>query len=227
MTLEATRVYSIDVALELEEAEGFPVQALNPRKASDFARILGRSKTDKTDAAAPAEYSRRMEFVAWKPPCREVLELRALGRHVTTLSAEHARLSNRRHAAQASRTAPPRCVREDLKRTMTGIQKRLVWLRREARMRIETEAGMHRKWLRLLAMPRMREVSAVQILTELAGPDEEMTVRQWVANSGLDPANETSGTSVNRPSRITCQGNRYLRGPSSCPPSPQPASIPI
>jgi transposase len=210
VTLEATGVYSIDVALALEEAEGFAVQVLNPRKASDFARSLGRSKTDKTDAVALAEYSRRMEFVAWKRPRREVLELRALGRHMTTLTEEHARLSNRLHAAQASRTAP-RCVRDDLKRTMTGIQKRLVRLRREARMRIETEAGMHRKWLRLLAMPGIGEVSAVQILAELAGLDEEMTVRQWVAHSGLDPAHETSGTSVNRPSRISRQGNRYLR----------------
>jgi transposase len=51
----------------------------------------------------------------------------------------------------------------------------------------------------------------VQILAELAGLDQEMTVRQWVAHSGLDPAHQTSGTSVNKPSRISRQGNRYLR----------------
>lgn len=210
VTLEATGVYGIDVALALDEAEGFAVEVLNPRRASDFARSLGRSKTDRTDAVALAEYSRRMKFVAWKRPCREQLELRALGRHMTTLTEEHARLSNRLHAAQASRTAP-RCVREDLKRTMAGIQRRLVRLRREARVRIEKQAEMRRKWLRLLAMPGVGEISAVQILAELASLDEDMTVRQWVAHSGLDPAHETSGTSVRKPSRISRQGNRYLR----------------
>lgn len=210
VTLEATGVYGIDITLALDEAEGFAVEVLNPRKASDFARSLGRSKTDKTDAVALAEYSRRMKFVAWKRPCREQLELRALGRHMTTLTEEHARLSNRLHAAQASRTAP-RCVREDLKRTMAGIQRRLVRLRREARVRIEKQAGMRRKWQRLLAMPGVGEISAVQILAELASLDENMTVRQWVAHSGLDPAHETSGTSVHKPSRISRQGNRYLR----------------
>lgn len=210
VTLEATGVYSIDVALALEEAEGFAVEVLNPKKASDFARSLGRSKTDRTDAVALAEYSRRMKFVAWKRPCQEQLELRALGRHITTLTEEHARLANRLHAAQASRTAP-RCVREDLKRTMAGIQRRLVRLRREARARIEKQAEMRRKWLRLLAMPGVGEISAVQILAELASLDEDMTVRQWVAHSGLDPAHETSGTSVRKPSRISRQGNRYLR----------------
>lgn len=210
VTLEATGVYGIDVALALEEAEGFAVEVLNPKKASDFARSLGRSKTDRTDAVALAEYSRRMKFVAWKRPSREQLELRALGRHMTTLTEEHARLANRLHAAQASRTAP-RCVREDLKRTMAGIQRRLVRLRREARVRIEKQPEMRRKWLRLLAMPGVGEISAVQILAELAGLEEDRTVRQWVAHSGLDPAHETSGTSVHKPSRISRQGNRYLR----------------
>ena len=125
VTLEATGVYGVDVALALDEAEGFAVEVLNPKRASDFARTLGRSKTDSTDAVALAEYSRRMKFVAWKRPCQEQLELRALGRHITTLTEEHARLSNRLHAAQASRTTP-RCVRADLKRTMAGIQRRLV-----------------------------------------------------------------------------------------------------
>lgn len=210
VTLEASGVYSVDVALALDEAEGVAVEVLNPKKASDFARSLGRSKTDKADAAALAEYSRRMKFVAWKRPPREALELRALGRHIATLTEEHTRLSNRLHAAQASRTAP-RCVRDDLKRAMADIQKRLVRLRREARTRIDKEAGMQRKWQRLLAMPGIGETSAVQILAELAGLDEDMTVRQWVAHSGLDPSHETSGTSVHKPSRISRQGNRYLR----------------
>jgi transposase len=210
VTLEATGVYSVDVAIALEEAGSFAVQVLNPRKASDFARSLGRSKTDKTDAAALAEYSRRMEFVVWKRPSREVLELRALGRHIATLTEEHTRLLNRQHAAQASRTTP-RCVREDLKRSMAGLEKRLLRLRREARMRIEKEADTHRKWLRLLAVPGIGETSAVHILAELVSLESGMTVRQWVARSGLDPAHETSGTSVHKPSHISRQGSRYLR----------------
>src|SRR5208337_4890382 len=111
VALEASGVYSLDVALALDE-----VAVLNPRKASDFARSLNRSKTDKADAEALSEHSRRMEFVRWRRPCRAALELRALGRHMATLTEEHSRLSNRLHAAEGSRTAP-RCVREDLKRS--------------------------------------------------------------------------------------------------------------
>jgi len=210
VALEASGVYSLDVALALDEAAGFEVAVLNPRKASDFARSLNRSKTDKADAEALSEHSRRMEFVRWRRPCRAALELRALGRHMATLTEEHSRLSNRLHAAEGSRTAP-RCVREDLKRSMAGIRKRLLRLQREARVMIEREAEMKRKLLRLMAMPGIGEISAMQILAELAGLDEQMTVRQWVAHSGLDPAHQSSGTSVHKRSRISRQGNRHLR----------------
>jgi transposase len=207
VTLEATGVYSLDLALALEETEGFEVEVLNPKKASDFAKSLGRSKTDKTDAAALAEYSQRMKFVAWRRPSRHVLELRALGRHLATLTEEHTRLRNRLHAAQASRTAPP-CVRQDLKRTLAGVGRRLLRLRREARTMIDAEPEMKRKLLLLVAMPGIADTSAVQILAELAGLDEEMTVRQWVAHSGLDPAHETSGTSVQS---LSAQGALHAR----------------
>lgn len=209
VALEASGVYSLDVALALDEA-GVEVAVLNPRKASDFARSLNRSKTDKADAEALSEHSRRMEFVRWRRPSRAALELRALGRHMATLTEEHSRLSNRLHAAQGSRTAP-RCVREDLKRSMAGIRKRLLRLHGEARAMIEREAEMKRKLLRLVAMPGIGEVSAIEILAELAGLDETMTVRQWVAHSGLDPAHESSGTSLHKRSRISRQGNRHLR----------------
>jgi hypothetical protein len=38
-----------------------------------------------------------------------------------------------------------------------------------------------------------------------------MTVRQWVAYSGLDPMHQESGSSVHKPSRISRAGNRHLR----------------
>src|SRR5208337_4997535 len=62
VALEASGVYALD------EAAGFEVAVLNPRKASDFARSLNRSKTDKADAEALSEHSRRMEFVRWRRP---------------------------------------------------------------------------------------------------------------------------------------------------------------
>ena len=39
----------------------------------------------------------------------------------------------------------------------------------------------------------------------------DMTVRQWVAHSGLDVRHVTSGTSAHKPPRISKRGNAHLR----------------
>ncbi len=210
VSLEATGIYSLDVAMALDAADGIEVAVLNPRTVHQFAESLRRSKTDAADAVALAEYSRRMRFVAWVRPSEAALGLRAISRHIATLTEEHARLKNRLHAACGS-ASTPRCVREDLKKSMAGVEKRLTRLRREALAAIARDAGLQRKFEHLIRITGIGEVSAVQLLGELAGLDPEMTVRQWVAHSGLDPVHQVSGTSVHKRSRISRRGNRHLR----------------
>ena len=84
--LESTGVYGLDLALALYRAVGIEVMVLNPRAARNFARVLmHRSKTDPVDARALREYVRRMEFVPWRPPTIEKLELRAFSRRIAEL----------------------------------------------------------------------------------------------------------------------------------------------
>jgi transposase len=224
VSLEATGIYSLDLALALDATEGIEVAVLNPKTVNRFAQTLRRSKTDKADAMALAEYSLRMPFVGWRRPSVDALELRAIGRHIAALTQDHTRLNNRLHAAEGSATTP-RCVRQDLKRAMDGVHKRIVRLRRQAVAMVHREPELKRKFERLVAMPGIGETSAgvpsdrssslgwsaVQLLSELASLDPEMTVRAWVAMSGLDPAHRVSGTSVHAPSRISRHGNRHLR----------------
>ncbi len=210
VSLEATGVYSLDVALALDAADGIEVAVLNPKTASLFARSLGRSKTDQTDAQALAEYSLRMTFVPWRRPAAAVLALRTIGRHIASLVEDHTRASNRLHALEGSATAP-RCVRQDQKRALEGLEKRIVRLRGEAVALIRQDADLRRKFAQLISIPGIAETSAVQLLSELAALDPEMTARQWVASCGLDAAHRVSGSSVSLPPRISRHGNRHLR----------------
>lgn len=50
VSLEATGIYSLDVALALDAAEGIEVAVLNPKRVNQFAQTLRRSKTDAADA---------------------------------------------------------------------------------------------------------------------------------------------------------------------------------
>jgi len=210
VSLEATGAYSLDLALALDAAPHVELAVLNPKMVNRFAQTLRRSKTDAADAVVLAEYSRRMPFLAWTRPSLSGLRLRAMGRHIAALVAQHAREQNRLHAAVGSQTAP-RCVVQDLKRSLASLQRRIVKMRREALALVRSDSDVEQRFRLLIGMPGIAETSALAILGELALLSPHMTARQWVAHSGLDPTHQESGTSVRKPARISRAGNRHLR----------------
>jgi transposase len=210
VSLEATGIDSLNLARALDAADEVEVAVLNPKVVNRFAQTLRRSKTDSADAQVLAEYSRRMDFVAWRTPSRKGLQLRTISRHIDGLTVEHTREQNRLHAALGS-AATPGCVAQDLKRSLASLQRRMVRLRREAMALIASDAILAQRFELMISIPGIAEISALQVLGELATLSPEMSVRQWVAHSGLDPVHEDSGTSVHRPSRISRAGSRHLR----------------
>jgi len=210
VSLEATGIYSLDLALALDQAEGIEVAVLNPKLIHRFAQTLRRSKTDSADAQVLAEYSCRMPFVPWSAPELSGLRLRTISRHIQSLVVEQTRQNNRLHNAEKSATTP-RCVVNDLKRSMASLKLRIVRLRREALELVRSDEAMRKRFDLLVLIPGIAAISALQLLGELAPLSPEMSVRQWVAHSGLDPSHQVSGTSVHRPSRISRAGNRHLR----------------
>jgi len=210
ISLESTGIYSMDLALALDAAAGIEVAVLNPKQVHSFARSLRRSKTDAADAAVLAEFSMRMEFKPWPRPSRSALALRAISRHIEALGVEHTRAFNRLHAAQGSR-ATPRCVVDDLKRSLAALKRRILKLRCEARAQIEDDERMKEQFRLLTGVPGIAEISALQILGELVLLAPDLNARQWVARSGLDPVHQDSGTSVHKPAHISRAGSRHLR----------------
>jgi transposase len=210
VSLEATGIYSLDLALALDAAEGIEVAVLNPKRIHDFARSLCRSKTDSTDAQVLAEFSMRMDFKPWQRPSRSALALRAISRHIEALGVEHTRAFNRLHAAQGS-MGTPRCVIDDMKRSLATLERRILKLRREARAQIDSNDRLREQFRLMIGMPGIGEISALQILGELVLLAPDLKARQWVARSGLDPVHQDSGTSLHKPARISRAGSRHLR----------------
>ena len=210
VSLEATGIYSLDLALALDATDGIEVAVLNPKMVNRFAQTLRRSKTDRADAQVLTEYSRRMPFQPWQRPRLMALQLRAVTRQIESLTVQHTREQNRLHASEGSE-ATPRCVIHDLRQSMAGLKRRIEKLRREAIKLLQGDDEMRLRFGLLIAMPGIGEVSALHLLGELATLAPEMKVRQWVAHSGLDPAHRESGSSVHKAARISRAGNRHLR----------------
>jgi transposase len=210
VSLEATGIYSLDLALALEAGADIEVAVLNPKLVNRFAQTLRRWKTDAADALVLAEYSQRMPFTAWQRPGIRELRLRTIGRHIESLVVEQARLKNRLRNGEGTATTP-RAVLLDLKQALAAHLRRLAKMRREAMKLIQAEVELRERFALLVSVPGIAKISALQILSELVLLGPAMTVRQWVAYSGLDPVHQVSGTSVHKPSRISRAGNRHLR----------------
>lgn len=210
VSLEATGIYSLDLALCLDAEAWIEVAVLNPKLVNRFAQTLRRSKTDAADALVLAEYSQRMPFTPWQRPGIRELRLRTMGRHIESLVVEQASVKNRLRTAEGTRTAP-RTVLDDLRQAQATLSRRIAKMRREAEKLVQAEAALRERFALLVSVPGIARISALQILSELVLLAPAMTVRQWVAYSGLDPVHQVSGTSVHKPSRISRAGNRHLR----------------
>lgn len=211
VVLEATGVYGLDLALALHAAARVEVMVVNPRAARKFAEAcLQRSSTDATMAGALCEFAARMEFVPWTPPAPAVCELRALARRITALTIEQTREQNRAHAAAAS-AATPAVIANDITVNVRHLQRRIALLEQHALSVIATAAELQRAYTHLISVRGIAAASAIQLLGELLVLPADMTVRQWVAHSGLDVRQVTSGTSVHKVPRISKQGNAHVR----------------
>jgi transposase len=100
---------------------------------------------------------------------------------------------------------------QDLKRSVASLELPIKRLRREAMTLVRQDDLLRRRYELLVSIPGIAQVSAMQLLAELSTLPPDLTVREWVAHSGLDPAHEISGSSVRKASRISRAGNRHLR----------------
>lgn len=211
IVLEATGVYSLDLALALHRAPRIEVMVVNPRAARDFGRaFLKRSKTDAIDAALLLEFVRRMEFRPWQPPSTTALELRAIARRCSALTCSCTQEKNRLHAARSASELPD-VVRNDIEVNIRHIERRIARLEQLALRLVESDPTLCKALGHIMSAKGIALSSGLRILAELTALPPEMGVRQWVAHCGLDPRHHQSGSSVLRPTRISKVGNRYLR----------------
>jgi transposase len=211
VVLESTGTYSLDVALALHRTRGIAVMVANPRAIKQFTgALMQRSKTDLTAAVALRDFVIRMPFVAWQPPAAHVLELRGIARRIAALVVERTRERNRLHALHATAEASA-VVCNDIEVNVRHLDRRIELLTEQALALIAGDAELREAFERLVSVPGIAAHSAVQLLPELLVLPSGMSVRQWVAHAGLDPRAHRSGTSVDKPARISKVGNAHIR----------------
>jgi transposase len=211
VVLEATGVYSLDLALALHRAKRVEVMVANPRAIGQFAgAYMRRSKTDSLDANIIVEFAMRMDFEPWNPPEAHSFDLRAISRRIEGITKMATQEKNRLHAA-TSFDEMSDIVRNDIEVNIRHLERRIERMREQARGLIAEHPDLERAFLHITSVKGIAEAAGIQILAELSVLPVDMDVRQWVAHAGLDPRVFQSGTSVNKAARISRQGNVHIR----------------
>lgn len=210
IVMEATGIYYLDLAIKLTNA-GLPVAVINPKSAYNFAKVmLTNSKTDRIDAQLLAEYAERMTPRVWTPPTAQMLELRALGRHLNRLTGRRAQARNELHALKATETTSSMLI-EDEEEAIAALDERIDRFRNAALDLILNAPELKVSYECMIAGPGIGEVSAIAMLSELVTLPQTMKSNQVSRYAGLDVRLTQSGTSLNKPGRMSKAGNAYLR----------------
>ena len=188
--LEATGGFENLSALALSEA-GLPVRIINPRRARDFARALGKhAKTDALDARVLAQFAASIRDRARPLKNRQALDLSALLARRRQLVAMASQEKARSHRAKG-------VVAEDLKSHLAWIKDRLAKLDAEISKAIKESPIWLETEERLLSVPGVGVVTARTLISEL--PElGKLTAKQIACLVGVAPLNNDSGGAAKR-----------------------------
>ena len=209
--LEATGAYHLELAVALHETNQFELMVINPKAAKHYATArMTRCKTDAVDAAMLAEFVERMPFKPWQCPDGSKLALRTASRHLEALTKQQTRAKNHLHASSQSQFSPAFVI-EDIKLTVAQLDHQIEVMQTHILSLVEQNDELQTIFNRLIAVKGIGPKSAISLMGELLVLPKDMTAKQWVAMAGLDPRQHQSGTSVDKPARISKAGNKYLR----------------
>jgi len=209
--LEATGRYSLGVALALHAA-GHVVSIVNPAQIRDFARTkLGRNKTDKVDAGHIREYGAVFRPPAWRPPSPALRRLCELQTMRAGFLASRIEWQNRAASLDAASLGGDAAAGVLAAATIAHFQAQIAAVDQAIAQTIDQDDDLRGKRDLLLSIDGVGQTLAALVLAELPGSDVITTGAQAVAYAGLNPRRFQSGSSVNRPTRISKIGNAVLR----------------
>jgi transposase len=204
--MEATGRYSLGVALALHDA-GHVVSVVNPAQIRDFARTkLGRNKTDKIDAVLIREYAELFKPGPWAPPSPAMRRLCELQTVRTGMVNNRAEWKNRMGSGLEDSIATSLAAA-----TIEHFTAQIEAVDTALRTTIDQDDELRGRRNLLLSVVGVGETLAASLLVEMPEPEVLRRSGEMVAYAGLNPSHHQSGTSIDRPKRISKIGNATLR----------------
>ena len=201
--MEATGRHSLGPALALHDAG----HVVNPAQIRDFGRTkLGRNKTDKVDAALIREYAELFKPGPWTPPSPAMRQLSELQTVRAGIVGSRTEWRNRISSGLDDSTATKLAAA-----TIDHFTIQLEAIDKAISETIDGDAELRGRRDLLLSVVGVGETLAALLLAEMPEPGVLRRSGELVAYAGLNPSHHRSGTSIDRPTRISKIGNATLR----------------
>lgn len=204
--LEASGRYGETLAQRLYEA-GFAVCYINPNQIHTFAQVhLHYNKTDKQDALLIARFCQAYQPPLWQPTHPLHQQLQQQTRYLRSLEAMRQQECNRLQSGLRDST-----VQSLIQSHIDYLSTQILRLQQAIYDLIEQHTSLQHQHQLLTSIPGIGAKSAAVLLAEIGDIHRFANARQLAAWVGITPRQFQSGSSVNRPSRISKQGHIHLR----------------
>ena len=206
--MEASGPYYLRLAVFLH-SKGVKVSVVNPLSVRRFCQMqLGRTKTDKKDAAMIAAYGEMVNPGAWEPEEEHIMEMRDI---LTTLEGYEKQSSMLRNQLEAESQLPVMN-----KKAMVSKQKMLLAIEQEVKQlneEVESIAMEHCKETmdKLQTIPGLGPKTSIMLIIVTNNFQRFDDARKLSAYIGMCPRIFQSGTSVNGKGHICKIGNPKAR----------------
>ncbi len=206
--MEASGPYYLQLAMFLYD-QGFKVSVINPLVIKRFTQMrLLRTKTDKKDAQAIAEYGLRESAELWRPEEKHILHMRQMFTAIQSLDKQIVINFKQLDAFESTGVLSP-IVKSSLKSVIKMLEKKKEKLLQE----LFEQAKLHYKqtFERLQTIPGIGPKTAV-LLTLITNNFQKFEhSRQLIAYVGLSPRIYQSGTSIRGKGHICKMGSSVVR----------------
>ena len=205
--LEATGGYEEAVATVFAE-QGATVYVANPYRIKRWGEsALLRTKTDRVDAQAIAEFGRTAQKLhPWQPLPPAFRALRDLERYRRDLCATRQAYQNRRSAPGCGPT-----VAEDCAQLLAALDAQLATVDAQIGTLLTETPDLQQTYILLRSIIGIGHVTAVLLLGEIGDARQFQEGGQLVAHAGVSVRHADSGTSVHAHPRLSKRGNAALR----------------
>jgi transposase len=210
LVMEATGVYYEQLAWFLH-ARNYRVSVLLPNHSSAFGRSLGfKSKTDAIDAQKLAQMALERQLPQWQPPSDTWLKIKRLCRERAEFLNEMTAFKNRLHAKKHA-YAPEKSGLERTKESIRFLQKQIKKVEADIRKTLAQDPLTSQRLQKVCSIPGVGPLTAAAIVAETNGFCLFKNKAQLVSYAGYDVVENTSGTSLKNPGKISKKGNGHLR----------------